>query len=148
MNEDRNIELSALYQDLIMEHHSHPRNFGCLEQPSCSAEGFNPVCGDRVRVDLKINAENEIIDQKFSGEGCSICMASASMMTEEIEGRKLSEASQMIQKFRNVMQDKSPSDIEGDLEALMGVKRFPVRIKCALLPWTTLKQAIERYEVL
>lgn len=144
MSEDKNIEIAALYQDLILDHQSDPRNYGKIEGATVSAEGFNPVCGDRVRLDLKVDDQNKIVDQKFSGEGCSICMASASMMTEEIESHPVGEVYTLIQKFRDSMQDKTKESFTGDLEALMGVKRFPVRIKCALLPWTTLKQALDR----
>lgn len=132
--------LEALYQDILLDHHRSPRNFGELEAPQMKAEGFNPMCGDRVCVQL--NLENEKIVPRFKAEGCSICLASASMMTEEIEGLRCEEALEKIAEMRDFMQG-GEKNLEGDLSALSGVKRFPVRIKCALLPWTTLKEALD-----
>lgn len=149
MNSERQhteLDLSDLYRDIIMDHRRDPRHFGNLENCSHHAEAYNPVCGDRVCVQLKVNPETRKIEkQAFEGEGCSICMASASIMAEEIEAMSVGEAMERVQTFRDAMQDKLPSEsIEGDLQALMGVKKFPVRIKCALLPWTTLKEALEK----
>ena len=142
MSIDRNIQLVALYQDIILEHRKDPRNFDAMEDADCRAEGFNPLCGDRVTIALKYDGE-KVKKCAFQGEGCSICMASASMLTEEIEGKKRTEALNDVQNFRDCMQSKEDCEIEGDLEALKGVRNFPVRIKCALLPWTTLKDALE-----
>ncbi len=138
--------LDHLYQDILMDHHRDPRNFGKLDAPDCESEGYNPMCGDRVLVSLKFSPERkQLMDCRFQGEGCSICMASASIMMEEVEGKSLVEILEDIQKIRDVMQSKEESgSIEGDMAALVGVRRFPVRIKCALLPWTTLKEAIEK----
>jgi nitrogen fixation NifU-like protein len=132
--------LEALYQDILLDHHRSPRNFGELDSPQMKAEGFNPMCGDRVCVQL--NLENEKIVSRFKAEACSICLASASLMTEEIEGLSCDEAKDKINKMRQFMQG-AEFELEGDLSALSGVRRFPVRIKCALLPWTTLKEAID-----
>jgi len=142
---DKSIQLDSLYQDIILEHRKDPRNFGHLDKPTCRAEGFNPLCGDRVTIELILDeAEKKVKESAFVGEGCSICMASASMLTEEIEGKETCKVLEEIQNLRDVIQDKKDAKaIEGDMEALMGVKNFPVRIKCALLPWTTLKDAIE-----
>lgn len=140
---NRSCPLGQLYQDIILEHSKDPRNFGSLEKPDRHQEGFNPLCGDRVILDLKFDsAQNTLCQIRFKGEGCSICMASASMMTEEVCNQELSCVLKKIEQIRNLMQGKGEV-IEGDLEALSGVKNFPVRIKCALLPWTTLKQALE-----
>lgn len=142
---ENRVNLNALYQDIIMDHNADPRNFGDLPASTCHAEGFNPMCGDRIKVALKLDENSSaVVDQKFSGEGCSICMASASMMTEEVAGLSLTQVLDRVGTIRSVMQNELPEEnIEGDLEALLGVKKFPVRIKCALLPWTTLKQAVE-----
>lgn len=144
-NDENSNHLDSLYQEIILDHHKDPRHFGELKDANRSAEGFNPMCGDRVNVQLKVDEQGScVLDQAFSGEGCSICMASASMMTEELEGLDLKQALKKVQLVRDVMQGKEESSkIEGDLEALAGVKNFPVRIKCALLPWTTLNKAIE-----
>ena len=138
--------LNALYQDILLEHHQDPRNFGEMVRPDRQAEGYNPLCGDRVCIQLKIDPQKpgKIAQIKFKGEGCSICMASASMMTEEVAGHEMSEITASISNFRQMMQgQKDGSVFEGDLRSLEGVKRFPVRIKCALLPWMTLKDALE-----
>lgn len=140
-------DLDALYQEIILDHHESPRNFGAVEKPDRTAEGFNPLCGDRVSLGLKIDGGSCLAEIRFKGEGCSICMASASMMTDAVKGCPLSEVSGKIQAFRDVMQGQgNPEALGEDLRALEGVKRFPVRIKCALLPWTTLKDAIEKKE--
>ena len=138
--------LNRLYQDILIDHHREPRNFGKLESADCHAEGFNPMCGDRVELSLQFSPDKKrCVAQKFSGQGCSICMASASMMTEEIEGKSIADILQLAEKLRLVLLSKeSEETIGGDLKALLGVKQYPVRIKCALLPWSTLKDAIEK----
>ena len=146
---DTKVELNALYQEIILEHHKDPRNFGPLSGAEAKAEGFNPVCGDRVEVEVKRSSSDpsKLSEVRYSGEGCSICMSSASMMTEDIEGESFKNIEERIQDFRDVMQGKSPEAFkESDLESLTGVCKFPVRIKCALLPWTTLKEAIRKLE--
>ncbi len=137
--------LDQLYQEIILDHQRDPRHFGEIEQADCRSEGFNPMCGDRVCVSLKFSPERKVlVEGKFSGEGCSICMASASMMMEEVNGRKVFDILDQVQSFRKSLTSDEGSEMEGDLAALAGVKRFPVRIKCALLPWTTLKEAVEK----
>ncbi len=146
MNETAsNLPLDSLYQEVILDHHRDPRNRGELPDATIQKEGFNPLCGDRVQLALKLSADAQTIEQvRYQGEGCSICMASASMMAESIEGISTQEALSQIQNFRNFLQgDEAAAKPEGDLESLAGVRKFPVRIKCAILPWTTLKQAIE-----
>ena len=138
--------LDALYREVILDHHRDPRNFGALPDANSKAEGFNPLCGDRVEIFLKIDEKKILTDCRFQGEGCSICMASASMMTEEIHGRSMEEAEQRVEGFRALMKgEKCPFSVEGDLESLLGVRQFPVRIKCALLPWTTLQEAVNQW---
>lgn len=146
---DTKIQLDALYQEIILDHHKDPRNFGPLDSAEAKAEGFNPVCGDRVEVEIKTDPKNKscLLETKFTGEGCSICMASASMMSEDVEGKKIEAIKMRIESFRNLMKGESLQDFKDtDLEALTGVCKFPVRIKCALLPWTTLKEAVEKVE--
>jgi len=141
----KNIPLEAMYQDIILEHQKDPRNYCTLKDPDRRAVGYNPLCGDRVCIELKLDAQNKAVQKTgFQGHSCSICKASASMMTEEIEGKSLNQIKSLIQNFRNIMQgEKDPDSIDGDLESLLGVRKFPVRIKCALLPWTTLKEAVD-----
>ncbi len=138
-------DLDLLYKELILDHHRDPRNFGSLPKPDRVEEGFNPLCGDRVRVCLQLDTEQKRITAcRFQGEGCSICMASSSMMTEEVQGRTVDEARKTVEDFRALMQGENPVSFSGtDVESLQGVRRFPVRIKCALLGWTTLKHALE-----
>lgn len=143
MDKSANV-IDALYREVILDHHRHPRNFGALPGADAKVEGYNPLCGDRVEIAVKIG-NDRVSSCKFSGEGCSICMASASMMTEEIEGKDLKLVQDTIDSFRALMKgEKCPLLIEGDLESLMGVRQFPVRIKCALLPWTTLNDALAK----
>ena len=135
--------VDALYREVILDHHRHPRNFGKLENASAHTEGYNPLCGDRVEIAVKVGPDQKLEDCRFLGEGCSICMASASMMTEEVLGKPLEEVSETIEGFRSLMKgEECPLAVEGDLESLVGVRKFPVRIKCALLPWSTLKDAL------
>ncbi len=144
MSVDRNIHLDALYKDVILDHHRHPRNFGLVEKPAAQVEGYNPLCGDRVDISIAL-ADGKLQDCRFRGEGCSICMASASMMTEELIGKSVPEVQKTIDGFRALLKgEECPLAVEGDLESLVGVRNFPVRIKCALLPWTTLHQAIHK----
>lgn len=145
-------ELDGMYQEILLEHSRDPHNFGTLENPDVVAEGYNPLCGDKVCIHLKLKNDPapalvraECV--RFKGEACSICMASASIMTDELTGKSLPEVRAMIQSFRDLLQGKkSPEDFEGDVSSLAGVKNFPVRIKCALLPWTTLNEALEKRE--
>ena len=146
MSMDRGIgNIDALYREMILDHHRHPRNFGKLEGATAQTEGFNPLCGDRCEIAVKIGPGQKLEACRFTGEGCSICMASASMMTEEIAGKSVGEVMETIEGFRALMKgEECPLAVEGDLEALVGVRNFPVRIKCALLPWTTLKDVLEK----
>lgn len=144
MSMDRGVGgLDALYREVILDHHRHPRNFGVLTDAQATVEGYNPLCGDRIEISL--NANGGKLDCRFKGEGCSICMSSASMMTEEVIGKSLVEVEEAIDGFRALMKgEECPLAVEGDLESLVGVRNFPVRIKCALLPWTTMSDAIKK----
>jgi len=136
--------LDALYREVILDHHRHPRNFGALEGADAVVEGYNPLCGDRIELAVKIQNQ-QLSDCRFKGEGCSICMASASMMTEEVFGKPVKEVGEIIEGFRALLKgEECPLAVEGDLESLVGVRNFPVRIKCALLPWTTLNDAVQK----
>ncbi len=142
------MDFSDLYQDLILEHAKNPRNFGNCEQPTHAAQGHNPLCGDKINLSLSINENEEIIDIKFFGEACAVCTASASMMTENFLGKKISEAKIIFDFFHQLLTKDEPVSLkaEEDLEKLMafsGVKNFPMRVKCATLAWHSFSAAIE-----
>lgn len=132
-----------LYQEVVLEHKRSPRNFGHLQQPTHQAQGTNPACGDRIAVELMLDGE-QIEDIRFSGEGCAICMASTSMMTEAVKGQDVPEASALQQRFRSVLlSEAEPDEVPlGKLISLAAVRRYPSRIKCALLGWHALMHAI------
>ena len=135
--------LDQLYRSVIMDHYKKPRNKGFLEENSVTIDMNNPTCGDRIHLTLKIN--NDIVeDAKFDGEGCSISMSSASMMTEVIKGRKIEEALELADIFSKMMlgQDYSDKYDLGDVEALQGVSKFPARIKCATLAWKAMEKGV------
>lgn len=142
--------LEDLYREIILDHYKNPRNRGELEPPAVRAEGHNPLCGDEIQVYLQI--ENGIVtDVKISGQGCSISQSSASMMSAAIKGKSLEEVRALVSRFRHMMsideENDSPADDSvplGDLEALQGVVKFPVRIKCAVLAWNVLTQALDQ----
>jgi nitrogen fixation NifU-like protein len=137
--------LDDLYRDIILEYYRNPRNRGSLPSPTVSREGQNPLCGDEVRLDLRVR-EGVIEDAAFDGKGCSISQASASMLTEAVRGLTLEEAEQLYQRFHRLMTGDDSVELEelGDLEALSGVRRFPVRVKCATLAWHILDEAIKQ----
>ncbi len=137
-----------VFGEVLADHHESPRNWGLAVDAEIRENGFNPLCGDKVTLGLKMR-DGKLVSCTFEGEGCSICMASASIMTEMVQGQSLDRVSGLIEGFRAKMQgedrpDALPSeDSSEDIVALYGIKRFPVRIKCALLPWTTLKKGLE-----
>jgi nitrogen fixation NifU-like protein len=137
-----------LYRDIILEHANNPSRRGSLEKCTHSHVGLNPLCGDEIELQLLV--ENGVIsDIRFRGEGCSISQASASMLTEEVVGKTVEEAGQLTEIFKDWMKDRAkaePAGPIGDLEALSGVRSYPVRIKCALLPWTTMHEALRADE--
>ncbi|WP_017000940.1 Fe-S cluster assembly sulfur transfer protein SufU [Mammaliicoccus lentus] len=128
--------LDQLYRSVIMDHYKNPRNKGAIEDGSMTIDMNNPTCGDRIRLTLDV-VDNVIKDAKFEGEGCSISMSSASMMTEAVKGHTIEEALHMNQEFSNMMLGESYeiTDDMGDIESLSGVSKFPARIKCATLAW-------------
>ena len=146
-------DLEDLYRGIILDHYRSPRNRGELETPPAHmAEGFNPLCGDEIKVFLTVE-NNTITDIRIGGQGCSISQSSASIMPTAVLGKTVEEARQVLQAFKEMMSihehelddtnaDASPAPQLGDLEALRGVVKFPVRIKCATLGWNTLDQAL------
>lgn len=135
-----------LYRETILDHYHHPRNRGCIEHPSARVEGINPLCGDELTLYLDVT-DGKISDVKIEAKGCSINMASGSMMSEMVLGQSVERAKEVVEVFKKMMMTKGddieiPEELE-DLESLQGVKKYPVRIKCALLPWNTLLQGIE-----
>lgn len=136
-------ELDDLYREVILDHYRSPRHHGSLASPTICREGLNPLCGDEITIALQIE-DGIITDIAFSGSGCSISQSSASMMTEAIVGKSLAEVESVFHDFTTMMQgsdEVDPTDL-GDLESLTGVRKFPVRVKCATLAWHTLEEAL------
>ena len=136
-------ELQDLYQEVILDHNRRPRNFRAIEQAR-SAEGFNPLCGDRVTVYLKVD-DGVITDVSFQGAGCAISKASASLMTEAVKGMTVDEAKGLFERFQQMITAPAevPIDDLGKLTVLAGVRQFPIRVKCASLAWHTLRSAVD-----
>ena len=144
MNED----LHELYQDVILEHNRRPRNNREIVDATCTAEGYNPTCGDDIKIFIKLDGK-VIVDVSFSGEGCAISQASASLMTELINGKTIDEARAIVDKICKYLSGEE-SDINaleeyGEVISLCGVKNFPMRIKCATLAWHALHDALKNY---
>jgi nitrogen fixation protein NifU and related proteins len=137
------MELTDLYRDVILDHNRRPRNFGPLEQANALAEGFNPLCGDRLTVRLNL-ADDRIENIRFEGQGCAISTASASLMTEAVKGKTRGEALALFDRVHRLLTDDA-ADAEdlGKLAALSGVREYPARVKCASLCWHTLASALE-----
>jgi len=136
-------ELSALYQEMILDHYRRPRNKGTLEDADASVEMKNPLCGDEIGLQVTFDGD-AVSDVRFSGRGCSISQASASMMTQLVKGKRKEEIDSIRNQFRDLMLGVSPADERslGSLRALSGVARFPARVKCALLAWNALESAL------
>ena len=143
--------LEELYREVILDHYRNPRNRGHLDAPDASAEGVNPLCGDEIHLELALEGD-KVVAVAVEGQGCSISQASASMMTEAINGKTRAEIEDLTAKFRLMMSldgdgdldlnPDRPGEVLGDLEALQGVRKYPVRIKCASLGWTVLADAL------
>lgn len=135
--------LNDLYREVILDHYQHPRHKGVIEPHDVEEEGFNPLCGDQVTLQLKFDGET-LKDIGIQGKGCSISQASASILSECVVGKTIQDVEGKVHFFKDLMQGKVSIDNQdvGDLEALEGVRKFPVRIKCALLAWTTLESGI------
>jgi len=143
-------DLDDLYQSVILEHDRSPRNFRAIEGERQEAEGYNPLCGDRVKVMVRVE-EGVVVDAAFQGSGCAISKASASLMTEAVRGKPVAEVERMFEEFRAGMTggaqvggraDGQAGSLPAKLAALNGVKRFPMRVKCATLAWHALHQAL------
>jgi nitrogen fixation NifU-like protein len=144
--------LEDLYREIILDHHRNPRNRGELPPPASHAVGHNPLCGDEIDVFLVVEG-GMVSDVKVGGQGCSISQSSASMMSQAVKGKPVEEVRALVRRFKGMMsipdQDGNPIEPDpavklGDLEALQGVVKFPVRIKCATLAWNTLLEALEQ----
>lgn len=143
--------LEDLYRDVILDHYRNPRHREALSDPDATSEGVNPLCGDEVTVELRFDGDR-VADISVHGQGCSISQSSASMMSEAVVGKTRHEIDRLAERFNLMMTAEEddaagldpsrPGAVLGDLEALQGVRRYPVRIKCASLPWTTLAQAL------
>ncbi|OZU88680.1 SUF system NifU family Fe-S cluster assembly protein [Virgibacillus indicus] len=138
--------LDTLYRQVIMDHYKNPRNKGAIDGDALTIDMNNPTCGDRIQLHLQV--EDDIVkDVKFDGEGCSISMSSASMMTQAIKGKKLDDALKMSKLFSEMMmgEDIDAGDLElEDIEALQGVSKFPARIKCATLAWKAMEKGVHK----
>ncbi len=135
-----------LYRETILDHYHQPRNHGVIESPTAQVEGVNPLCGDELTLYLNVSDDGKIDDVKLTAHGCSINTASGSMMSEAVLGQSVDRAREIIDSFKEMMLTKGETpELVGDLEeleALRGVKKYPVRIKCALLPWNTLLEGL------
>ncbi len=144
--------LEELYREVILDHYRNPRNKGHLEHPQASAQGVNPLCGDEITIEVSFDGD-KVSEVAVDGQGCSISQSSASMMTEAIKGKSRKEINQLVGRFRQMMSldegddpgldPERPGAVLGDIEALQGVRQYPVRIKCASLGWNTLLEALD-----
>lgn len=143
--------LEELYREVILDHYRTPRNRGHLDSPEAEAQGVNPLCGDEISIELNFDGD-KVSEVAVNGQGCSISQASASMMTEAIKGKSRGEIMELVARFRRMMaldsdedpglDPERPGAVLGDIEALQGVRQYPVRIKCASLGWNTLLEAL------
>jgi len=140
-------ELRDLYQEVLLDHSKRPRNFGVLEDADHQAVGHNPLCGDKVVVYLRMEGDR-IADIRFHGQGCAVSQASASMMTESVKGKTRAEAEMLFERFHELLtgtgSDASEASELGKLAIFAGVRKYPVRVKCATLAWHTLRAALEQ----
>jgi nitrogen fixation NifU-like protein len=145
LKQDMMDDMRELYQEVILDHHKHPRNFGKLEGANRHAEGFNPLCGDRVTIYALVDGD-AIREIAFDGSGCAICVAAASVMTDEQRGKTLAEVELLYGRLHDVVMSDTGTTIDtealGKLAVFAGVREFPVRVKCATLPWHALRAAL------
>ena len=143
------LPLDGLYGEKIMDHYRNPRNREQVLDPSLEAEEFNPFCGDRINLQLRLDDQGKVSLVRTHSEGCSIIQATASMMGEALRGKTLPEMEDLSRRFHEMMRSSQAADGSaepmGDLESLQVVRRYPVRIKCALLPWVALEEGIRRF---
>jgi nitrogen fixation NifU-like protein len=144
------MDLGALYEEVILDHNRSPRNWGEVEDATARVQGTNPLCGDRLTLTLQV-ADDVIRDVKFTGEGCAISKASASMMTQAIKGKTTEEAEAIYAGFHDLVTGKTsqapPDKSLGSLRAFAGVARFPARVKCATMAWHALKEGLQPRQV-
>jgi len=143
---ENSAQVAALYQEMILDHYRRPRNKGALENADASVEMKNPLCGDEIAVQVAFDGDN-VRDVKFSGRGCSISQASASMMTQLVKGKSAEEIDQIRKLFRDLMLGDANAALDERLKSLRplsGVARFPARVKCALLAWNALESALDQ----
>lgn len=142
-------DLRELYQQVILDHSKKPRNFRQIEAATHHAEGYNPLCGDRISVYVTLEGDT-VTDVSFTGSGCAICTASASMMTQSVKEKTTGQIQALFTKFRNLLTGATEADQASDdldkLTVFAGVREFPMRVKCATLPWHTVKAAIEQHD--
>jgi len=137
------MEIDELYQTIILDHSKRPRNFGELPPPAAKGAGYNPACGDEVVIFVVRSPDGKIEQAKFVGQACAICMASASMMTTRLKGKTTAEALELKRAFIDFLtKDAPPTEELGNLQAFAGVKKFPLRLKCATLGWHALQTAL------
>ena len=141
-------DLEELYQEVILDHSRRPRNFGELPDAAVRVHGDNPACGDEIHLALKFDNNGDLTDIKFTGHGCAISQASASLMTMKLKGKSRNEAEEMFRAFHDLVtrqNDNAPKSL-GDLQVMRGVRKFPQRVKCAMLPWRAVQQALQQSE--
>lgn len=139
-------EIEELYQEVILDHSRRPRNFGELPDAAVRVHGDNPACGDEIYLGVKFDANGGLADIKFSGRGCAISQASASLMTTKLKGKSCVEVVEMLRAFHDLVMEETteaPKTL-GDLRVMQGVRKFPQRVKCAMLPWRAVEQALEQ----
>jgi nitrogen fixation protein NifU and related proteins len=141
-----NSELEELYQEIILDHSRRPRNFGELADAAVLVHGDNPVCGDEIHLGVKFDADGALQDIKFTGHGCAISQASASLMTMKLKGKSRAQATEMFRAFYDLVTGERADapQMLGDLRLLQGVRKFPQRVKCAMLPWRAVEQALHQ----
>jgi nitrogen fixation NifU-like protein len=139
-------ELEELYQEVILDHSRRPRNFGDLPNAAVRVHGDNPACGDEIHLGVKFGTDGGLQDIKFTGHGCAISQASASLMTSKLKGKSRAEATGMLRAFHALVTDETAEapKMLGDLRLLQGVRKFPQRVKCAMLAWRAVEQALQQ----
>ena len=141
-------ELEELYQEVILDHSRRPRNFGELPDASVKVHGDNPSCGDEIHLAIKFDGDGGLEEIKFTGHGCAISQASASLMTMKLKGKKRAEVEEMLRTFHDLVTTGKNDSVKnlGDLQVMRGVRKFPQRVKCAILPWRAVEQALRQSE--
>ena len=139
-------ELEELYQEVILDHARRPRNFGEIADAAVLVHGDNPACGDEIHLGVKFDAVGGLQDIKFTGHGCAISQASASLMTMKLKGKSRAEAMEMLRAFYHLVTDEAAEAprMLGDLRLMQGVRKFPMRVKCAMLSWRAVQQALQQ----